>query len=61
MSKEKKLHINPSLNKDLLIHLMKIKNSNEVADNRFSLFSAQGGKYTITQKDLTSTKNFIRF
>lgn len=52
------LHINLSLNKNLLMQLMKmtIKNSNEFADNRLSLFSAQNGKCAITQEDFVSTE-----
>lgn len=53
----KELHTNLSLNINLLIQLMKKtqKNSNEFADNRLSLFSAQDGKCAVTQEKFVST------
>lgn len=54
----KELHTNLSLNTNLLIQLMKKtqKNSNEFADNRLSLFSAQDGKCALTQEKFVSTE-----
>jgi 5-methylcytosine-specific restriction endonuclease McrA len=54
----KELHTNLSLNINLLIQLMKKtqKNSNEFADNRLSLFSAQDGKCAVTQEKFVSTE-----
>lgn len=52
----KELHTNLSINKELLIRLMKTsaKSSNELTDNRLSLFSAQDGKCAVTSVKFTS-------